>query len=582
MSQKLSHNKLPLLLALVAIFTLPALNNLHYDPQPQFWAEISVAWAIIASFIWLLLTSTSLNIPAISLPLSAFALYLSTQPWLLHIDFPGLNYIAALEMLLGVFLAISINTWQQLYGRQVLVGYLCLALLIGGILQSAIGFIQYSNTYSYFGSLIFFDSAHPTTNIFGHFGQRNHYAHYLSWSCLALVYIYQQRRIPGWLFSLLLAWLAFSLTLSASRSVIFYFSAAVIISSGYHWLKRSNDSQRLWRLLLCTCLTLILFEYFYPILHHLISSQHNFSSGLGRLDSQGGTGRRGVEWAKAWLVFKAHPLWGLGWNEYAQQSVALHPLFPNAELNSGLFTNCHNLILQLLAECGVVGTIIVLSGIIWSLCRTYAAAFNSETLILTTMLATTLIHSLDEYPLWYLYFLAGLITFLATDPPLFKLKRRQAISLFILPVLGFSILMLRGSWIFDTLVDYSDVPDTPQAFKHQADYLQQLVAQNGLLAYHASYTLDNYINVDTPLTNNLFTLNQQYQATKRLASFHPYPDTLIKQAMLAWNLGHRRAAQQLVISAVIAFPVYNASFRDTLKAQRYQALRALVPVTKAE
>lgn len=576
MSEHTSLDKAFIILGLLVLFVIPELNNVHYDPQPQFWAEMTVAWGIVATFLWSLFRQRELSIPSVVIPLGMFAVYLLVQPLIVTVEFPGLSAVAALELLTCIFLAITVNSLKELYGLKHLVLLLCYVLLIGAILQTIIGFIQYSGTYRHFGSLIFYDSDHPTTNIFGHFGQRNHYAHYLTWGTFALIYLFQQRKLPNWLFYTLLAWLSFSLTISASRSVFIYFILAFIIG-GINFLKERNpESRRLLALITLATVALFAMEFLYPLLHQLFTPHNNFSSGLGRLDSDSGTGRRGVEWAKAWLVFTQNPIFGYGWNEYAKESVLLHHLFPKAAPNSGLFTNCHNLVLQLLAESGLIGTVIIVGGIIWAIWRTLKNSFSTETIILMCMAATTLAHSMDEYPLWYMYFLAGLVTFLSFDKPLFKVSASVMAGIFAAPVAIVIYLMISSSIIFDNLVDYNDAPDDQPTFNQQAHYLQNLVDNNYLWSYHAIYTLDNYINVDDSMTNKLFPVATQLAYTKRFDSFHPYPDTMMKEAMLDWNVGDKANAERLVKLDALAFPVYVPSFKNTLADKKYQPLKNLL------
>lgn len=578
MSETTTFNKSFILFGLIALFVIPELNNVHYDPQPQFWAEMTVAWAILGLFSFILWRSRErICIPFVVLPLGLLALYLCLQPLILaNIDFPGLNYVSALELLLCIFLAISISTIKNTYGLRYMLTSLSYALLIGAILQTLIGFIQYTGTTSYFGDMIFYDSSHPTTNIFGHFGQRNHYAHYLSWGTFGLIYLYQQRRLSAKLFYPLLLWMSFSLTISASRSVFIYFALALIFSGSFYFIKRNRESKRLFCLIACATIALFAFEYFYPLIHKLFTTHNNFSSGLGRIDSESGTGRRGVEWDKAWLVFKSYPILGYGWNGYAKQSVLLHPLFPNAALNSGLFTNCHNLVLQLLAETGLIGAGIVIFGIIYAIYRLLRGSASVESVILLCMIGTTLSHSLNEYPLWYMYFLAGLVTFLAMDKPLVIIGVNKIRALAALPIIGCAYLMVSGSIIFDTLVNYYDTPDDQATFTKQAKYLQNIVDHNQLWAYFGIYTLDNYIDVDSDATNKLYSLPTQYYYTHKLNTFHPYPDTMTKEAMLDWKLGNHDAAIAMVKLDLIAFPVYKASFKDTLKDPQYKELYQLV------
>lgn len=578
LSYDAEFNKPFLFIGFILLFVFPQLNNVHYDPQPQFWAEMTAAWIAIGIFTFIIIRFDKITIPFSVIPLSLFAIYLTLQPSVMqHIDFIGLNYVAALEMVIGILLAISVNTIRNTYGMKYLVTVLAYALVTGAILQSIIGIIQYTGSAKLFGDMIFYDSSHPTTNIFGHFGQRNHYAHYLTWGTLGLIYLFQQQRINYKMFYPLLVWLCFSLTISASRSVLIYFPLASIISVIAYLTNRNKQTKQLMLLIIIATAALFTIEYMLPIINKLFAAHNSSTSGLSRLSSNGGneTGRRSIEWQKAWIVFKDHPLLGVGWNGFAKQSVLLYPLFPNAELNSGLFTNCHNLILQLLAETGLVGTLIVVIGLIGAVLRQTIKNLNSETIIILCMLGTTLAHSMNEYPLWYVYFLVGLVTFISLDKPLVTLSTKFITLVSIIPLAYLVYLMIRGSMIFDTLVDYYDTPDDQKTYNTQAHYLEKLVNNNALWSYYSLYTLDNYINVDDEMTDDLMSIQQQYYYTNKLATFHPYPDTMLKQAMLDFNLGNESAAESLVKLDVLAFPVYKASFRDSLKDPYYHKLYTL-------
>ncbi len=576
MSENTKFNKFFITTCLIILFVISTLNNVHYDPQPQFWAEMTVAWSIVVLFIFISWQFATIKIPSIVIPLTIFAIYLCIQPQIISLEFPGLNYVTALEFFCCILLAISINTIKESFGLKWMVTNLSYVLILGTILQTLIGLIQYTGMSHHFGDLIFYDSSHPTTNIFGHFGQRNHYAHYITWGVFASIYLYCIDKIRARTFYLLLFWICFSLTIAASRSVFIYFGLALIFSGLFFAIKRDSTSKKLFLVILIANISLFAFEYFYPLIHQMLSSHNNFSSGLGRIDSESGTGRRGIEWQKAWLVFKGYPILGYGWNEYAKQSVILHPLFPDAALNSGLFTNCHNLILQLLAETGLVGTLTIIIGIFYSIYRLLKFSFTLESTILLCLMGTTLAHSMNEYPLWYMYFLAGLVTFLAMDKPIITISAKKIILVSTVPLIACIYLMIRGSIIFDTLVNYYDAPDDQTAYNSQAKWIQNIVDTNQMWSYFAIYTLDNYINVDTDLTDKLFTLKQQYYYTHWLDSFHPYPDTMIKEAMLDWNLNNKQAAVELVKLDTIAFPVYKSGFKDTLKDPAYKTLYQLI------
>lgn len=564
---------------IILLFAVPALNNVHYSPQPQFWAEITAAWIIIAMFFYTTINHQRISIPFSIIPLGLFAIYLSLQNYFVeNISFIGLNYVASLEMIVCIMVAISINTIKQETSLRQITIVICYAILTGAILQSLIGLIQFTGTAKYFHNIIFYDSSHPTTNIFGHFGQRNHYAHYLSWGTFALVYLYAREKLKPEFFYTLLIWLCFSLTISASRSVFLYFALASFISISSLLFKYKNkDVRRLALLILLTTIVLIVVQYALPLAQKILSDQHQAASGLSRLQSSDGGGRRIVEWQKALLTFKDHPTFGIGWNGFARQSVLLHPQFPDAALNSGLFTNCHNLLLQLLSETGIIGAFIVMFGIAICIIRLIRNNFTSEQLILLCLIGTTLTHSMDEYPLWYLYFLTGFVVFLSLDKPIFTINTNiYKKTVILLPAIFITMLMIQGSFTFNKLVSYYDTPDEQKEFNAQGNYLRKLIDQNTLWAYYGIYTLDNYIDVDTDETDNFMDTKTQREYTKRLENYHPYPDTMLKLAMLDFSLGNKASAESLIQLDTVAFPVYKASFKHTLSDPYYKKLKDLI------
>ena len=565
-------------LNLLILLVLPQLNNVHYDPLPQFWAEATVAYAIIGLFVITCLCFKSIAIPKITIAVSLFALFLSLQQFVTHIDFVGLSYITAIELFLCILLAISTSSIIQEYGLSEFVSMLSVALIVGAVLQSLIGLIQYTGTSHNFHGMIFYDSAHPTTDIFGHFGQRNHYCHYLSWAIFGLIYLHQKEKLKSVYFAPLLLWLIYSITIAASRSVFIYFFLACVISALYYvktLIQQSTShksSKQLFLTILIASSLLVACEYIVPLLQHALTHHSAISSGLQRIasgDDGSVTGRRFVEWQKAWMAFKLNPIFGYGLNEYAKQSIALQPLFPHAPLNDGLFTNCHNLILQLLAETGIIGTLIVCIGTVYAIYR--IAKLNSiEGIIILCMLFTTIAHSMVEYPLWYFYFLAPFVMFLSIDSPLTTVKPGFITAIAIVPVAAIVYLLVSGSILFNVLVDYNDPPSEKADFVSQAQYLNTLSTHNTLWEYPVFYTLDNYIEVDSANTNAAFDLNTQFNIENKFSNFHPYPDNLIKQAKLNFNLGNKTEAKNLVHLALVSYPVYQDSFMQSLRSKQHK------------
>ena len=567
-----------IILNIIVLLAIPQLSSYHYDPLPEFFAETTFAWAAITLFLIIIFAYKHITIPRITIPLALLAAFLFIQNKFVNIDYVGLSYVAGMELILCIMLAISFSTLIEEFGLESIITTICIALLIGAILQSAIGFLQYTGMYKLFGGIIFYDSLHPTTNIFGHFGQRNHYCHYLSWAIFGLIYLFHKNKIKLPVFLIIIAWLIFSMTIAASRSVFIYFALASIISFIYYLKNRNTESRNLFLLIISASITLVIIESIYPIISNMFSHASHISSGLQRIayDSDNGlSNRRFTEWQKAWIVFKANPIFGYGLNEYAKQSISLQTLFPNAPLNSGLFTNCHNLILQLLAETGIIGTLIVVLGLIYSI---YAIIKynNAECVIILCMIFTTLAHSMVEYPLWYIYFLGPWMMFLSIDKPLYKLNTNTASGIAIIPVVAIVYLMWTGTFIMNALVNYIDPPLDKVYYVKQEKYLANLVNNNLIWAYPAMYTLDNYINIDDTNTDSTITKPTQLDYENKFSNFHPYPDNMIKQAQLYWNMGNKEEAKRYVRLALVSYPVYQSSYLTSLKDPKYAGLTEIV------
>ena len=569
-------------LNIAVLLIVPQLNAAHYDPNPQFWAEWIFAVAAITLFVLVVCQTKYLNIPLLVIPLLCFMLFISVQHYWVRESFLGLVYIVSGEMFICVLLTIAISTLIREWGIPKLLSIICLALVVGALLQSAIGFLQYSGLYRFVGDWIFYAVAHPTTNIFGHFGQRNHYCDYLSWAIFSCIYLFQRKRINIYVFYSITLWLIFSITLAASRSVVIYFGLAIFITFMFYVRDKTPTNKKLCYLILIVSIILLLVEFIYPSIDKLFIHQHqHINSGLERLTNDIHAGdiynssRRLIEWHKAWYVFMHHPVLGLGWNTFAQQSVMLQGLFIHVPTNSGLFTNAHNLILQLLAETGLIGTMIIMLGIVYAVYILFRQK-TIESIIILCVVFTILAHSMVEYPLWYLYFLGPLLMFLSMYQPYVSMARKYVCVIVLLPLMYIGYLMLQAVPIYHTLVAYQDPPNNTLKFIAHAHIVENIMLNNIFWEYSALDTLDNYINIDNNNTNKLFNLERQLAYENQLTNFHPYPENLIKQAMLNWQLGHELIATQQVLLALNAYPVYQHSYLQTLNNARYHKLYNIV------
>lgn len=552
------------LLSVCLIAVVPFASRFHYVPLPQWWGEINVVWLTVLAAMLLLPARPALfaHVPRAALWALLAALCWALQPLLVPTLFPGMSWATALAWGCMALLACVTAALRERFGQRELTVWLAWALLGGALIQSLIGAAQLTDLAETLGGVLFYDRAHPTTNIFGHIGQRNQFAHYLMWGVVAGCYLHAAGKLPArWLWGLV-AWLALLLAWAGSRTILLYLLALSVLALVWHWRIGDGASRRLRNVLWVSCALILAAQFLLPWVNQLVSLLSHESvggaSGLERLAANGdGMGsRRFAEMQKAWLVFQAHPLWGVGWSQFAAESVRLQtlPQFAAAGFNSGLFTNAHNLVLQLLAEMGGVVTLLVLGGFAWAVWPYFRQRAELEHVLPLGGMAVTLIHSLLEYPLWYLYFLAVLVIFVALAPgPGVRLARPARLPLW-LGVAALGWLSLAGLSRYNELVGLYSPQANAKANEVRVARLAEIVETEPLFAFHALNTLDNYLQ---PTREHLA---EKRRWLARLAAFRPYPDVLLKKAQLEALAGNESLAEATLSTALASFPTYAPQF----------------------
>lgn len=565
------------LLAFCLIAILPFASRIHFVPLPQWFGEMNVVWLMLASALFLLPSATLFErVPRASWWCLLLALLWSVQPQLVQALFPGMTYATALAWLVVALLAGLSYSLQQTFGPRDYAIWLARAVIVGGLVQSLIGLAQLTGLAHTLG--LFYDSAHPTTNIFGHIGQRNQYAHYLMWSVVSGVYLFAVDRMArGWL-ALLVVWLGLMLAYAASRTTLLYLLALTMLGFVWHWRMRSQESRRLMWAMLLACVVIFAAQFALPLVNHLISlfthANVTNASGVERLAANGDDmgSRRIAEMTKAWMTFKTHPLWGVGWSQYAAESVRLQPLpqFASAGFNSGLFTNCHNLILQLLAEMGLPITLAVVVGFAWVVWPFFSERAEAEGMLALGCMAVTLIHSMLEYPLWYLYFLAMLVVFASMAPARTARAGLLVRAAWLLGMVYVGYLSIVTWSTYNELVGLYTQTDNPARDAKRQQRLAQIMDEHPLFAYHALSTLDDYLTADRS------NLTQKLQWEERLTAFRPYPDVMMKKAQMLALAGKQDEARKTVATALASFPTYAKDYLDEIDEDvpEWQGLRA--------
>ena len=289
-------------------------------------------------------------------------------------------------------------------------------LLVQGLLQVAIGLAQFalwqipaSSRWLGLHLPIYSEivSFPATGRVFGNLRQPNHYATAVALGLAGLAWWVPRMRTPWvWAASVAMSW---ALVVCGSRTgMVQAVVAALLVLAAVRGAWRHPR----WAAIVAV-----------PLLYAgwwLVLRAASDAGWIGFLDAvtrqlDQPVNARALIWRNAWQVFEHLPWLGAGWGQlgWGLQHAALHSALRPLPLDN--IDNAHDLPLQLLAETGLIGTVPVLavtSAWLWRAWRRWAALGRSRPeaqspppLAAWMAVAFLGLHSLVEYPLWYLYFL---------------------------------------------------------------------------------------------------------------------------------------------------------------------------------
>lgn len=305
---------------------------------------------------------------------------------------------AAMLIMLGAHL-------REVLGLRKLALTLAVFLLLGAELNAFAGLHQHYHWHTFLEYRITLKVA---SAVYGNIAQPNHFADYMTLGLASLGLLYAAGRLKAWQAALLGLPILYVLPLSGSRGPWFYLPWLTVMAFLWQWRERSQ------RPLLYFCMLALLG---YGAMHWVVQLPW-LSTDTGTITSvqrsmadDVGTGSiRLYLWKEAALIFAGNPLLGAGFGGYAWQHYMMLPVLQNHHI-AGLYNNAHNLVMQLAAEGGLAGLLIFFGTVIPWLLR----ARQDERSIYHwwgfVLLGVLGIHSMEEYPLWYAYFL-GIAAFL--------------------------------------------------------------------------------------------------------------------------------------------------------------------------
>ncbi|OGI39579.1 MAG: hypothetical protein A2V91_03620 [Candidatus Muproteobacteria bacterium RBG_16_64_10] len=545
-----------LLVGLIAV--IPFLLPYHRLPLPAFYSEwAAFALGIVACFpflsrnFWL-----HLKIPHSAIWLFAIVVLIALQAL-----FVGHVYVTQ-ALLPGIYISwavmlVILSAWiRARLGLDRAVTALAWMILLGGTLQTLTGLAQYLNVSGEFASMV---EMKQGISIHGNINQRNHLATQITLASFALVYLHATDGVNRALMTVLLVLFALVLTVSSSRAAAIYIMAGFLLSLFSY---RAAKTPVHYRLLQGAGLLLVLFlliQFLLPFLNawlkQLLSAMGFDVSGLETLTAlQRGAAEdidvRISEWHKAWLMFLKSPLWGIGVGHYGWYSFD-YQAFPefSAISKTVTFQHSHNLIMQVLAELGAAGLLLLVFMAFAWLRQMLPHWKNPSCWLILTLLIVLLLHSSVEYPLWYSYFL-GLAALLlglgsvSTQTIRFTPRLGQ--------ITAACALFLSGAILAITLRGFQDLShvnmlvftSTPQ----QAAATLHAISRNPLLTPWAEAAIAQH---GAPAKN---ALDQQLAITARVMQYRPSPIAVNRQIIYLALAGKPVDAAVLMKKAFTVYP----------------------------
>ena len=437
---------------------------------------------------------------------------------------------------------------------------------MGGELSAAVGILQHFNIHSFLDDFI---AAKNFAAVYGNVGQTNHFATHISLALASLVLLFAAARLPIWVVIPLALPLLLVLSLSGSRSSGIYLFAVLAFSLLLYWRGTAcTEGYVAKRRLVVTSFLLIIG---FVLMQWLLIKASIFVVPSGSItvvdrifDQASGTSARIYLWQEAWHMFLQAPILGIGIGQFALHHFHLSTVFQTPEI-TGICNNAHNLILHLLAETGLAGTLPVVGGIVLWLLGLYSVRRQSLDLSLwwlLTMVGIIGIHSLHEYPLWYGHFL-GLAAFLlgAGEIRFISMKLPHIGKLVTL------LILVLGWWVMATVEqDYRQLESIMPAHDNQNKSLTgsnrsvlQALHQKTLLSPYVDYALSSTMELNQEKIDLKLKVNQ------RVMEFHPSAPVTYKQAVLLALSGENEAAIEQAENAALAYLNEIVRFADSLE-----------------
>jgi O-antigen ligase len=532
-------------------WTLPFLQPYHRYPLTGFYSEwlafalgLAAALVLLSRHAW-----RGVELPAVAIAPVGLAVVLGAQAALERVPYPEQVLIAALYLLWASLLVLLGSVLRRALGMTTVATTLAWFLFASGILGAAVGLLQHFEVTTPIEILVGRGSGQQ---VFGNLGQPNHYAAYITLALASAGYLYACRRLHGALAGGCMALCLLVLALTGSRSTWLFLAALTVLAVLLHARRRDSGTRRLaiaagWLLPgFVIALAVATLPFMAPPQDRLLTSVERL------FQMASGIGPRLQLWSEAWQMFLEAPLFGAGWGQFAWHHF-MYQAVTDETAGPGIFHHAHNIVLQLMAETGTAGTLIIVGALVLWLAALKRVTFDLEWWWLLALLAVIGIHSLLEFPLWYSYFLgmAALALGLGAErmfPLRFAGAARAAAGLAI--IAGWLNLVA----MVPSYVEFERLVFTPES--RSAHLLDEAAFAKTVVSLYREPLLVPYVELAVAygITVSEERLPEKLALTSRVVHFAPEPFVSYRYALLLALAGDREAALSQLNRSLRVYP----------------------------
>ncbi len=559
------------------MLVLPFLAWMKAPPTPSFHAEAIAAGLGLLACIPLAALAPRMVFPRSALVFPAFALLIAVQMMLGRVAFHQQGLLAMLYLAWAAVLAVLASTLRRELGLERVVTVLAWFLVLGVLLNCAIGLAQQFETYGPFARFVLTPAAGE--RVWGNLAQPNHLADYLALGLASVGYLFATRRLHGLPAALLAVLAVYVLIQTGTRAALLYL---VAMSGGAVWMAWRAPGQTGRRLAAFAALCLVAYLLLPAALRAFAPAAFDPDGAWSRWRAEAlSHDLRGRLWSAAWHMFLQAPGLGHGFRAYAHQYFLLNPHLPPAAVG-GFHDHAHNLPLHLMAEFGLAGLAVLALGALWWTLGARRLSPGPAAWWVLSLVAVLGVHSLLEYPLWYAFFLAPAALVLGLgEGGTVEFGGRAAgarrAGWYVLSALALGAVGL-GLLVRDYLVLESFAASrqrylhAPEAENRRAGELLLEVHRTSLLAPLVELGLARSIRVEPENVDEKLLVNG------RALRVFPVEDVVYRQALLLALDGDYPAAIRQWHAARAAFPDADSDARAVLSERVEAGVTALAPL----